>query len=78
MTVPLDKALLAAELVHVTWCTDTVHAPACLLPEVQTREALLAEQYQWTQVSGDCQDPVKHGACGGCACECHRHHNRPV
>ncbi len=51
---------------------EAVHDDACLMPLLLARDL---EAAAWTaagQVSGDCQDPVKHSACPGCACECHR------
>lgn len=54
------------------------HDESCIVPDIEARDALMAKDYEVRTISGDCQDPVKHGACSGCACSCHRHHNRPT
>lgn len=45
------------------------HAPACLVPDLELREVMLAQAVA-PQVTPDCRDS-KHTACTGCPCLCH-------
>ena len=79
VTLPLAKTRAAAErlcneICPDLWSSKTVllsHDPICLMPLLAERDLLMAETYLATSISGDCMDPVKHGACSGCGCHCH-------
>ena len=73
VTLPLTKTRAAAELLHskVCWIAADAHHEACLLPDLAERDLSMATTYAATSISGDCMDPVKHGACSGCSCHCH-------
>ena len=79
VTLPLSAVRAAAIRMCAGFCDDpwtgdllpSGHDPACLIPLLVERDAMAAEVYRTTAISGDCMDSVKHGACGGCACHCH-------
>lgn len=79
ITLPLDHVREAAGTLCLSICRGwrtEIHHGDCLVPLLEQRDRLLREQYLLTQVSEDCRDPIKHEACGGCACTCHRHSSR--
>jgi hypothetical protein len=74
VVLPLSRVRDAAAVLCWSWCGgERPHAEECLVPLLEERDRLLAERPLLDGVSGDCADPVKHGACSGCACSCHRH-----
>lgn len=80
IVLPLSHTRDAASALCGWWCGRKRfdgHIDPCLIPLLERRDALLGE-LTVDQVSGDCLDPVKHAACSGCACECHRHSKRPA
>ena len=79
VTLPLSAVRAAANLLCGVVCGDPwtgrlihdAHDLRCLQPLLDERDAMAAEVYRTTAISGDCMDSVKHSACGGCACHCH-------
>jgi hypothetical protein len=78
VVLPLQHTRDAAAALCGWWCgrqRPDGHVSPCLIPLLERRDALLGA-LTVDQVSGDCMDPVKHGACSGCACTCHHHSRR--
>lgn len=79
VVLPLEQTRDAAAALCGWWCgrrRPDGHVDPCLVPLLEQREQLLRAAAPTGQVSGDCLDPVKHSACSGCACSCHRHSQR--
>lgn len=74
IVLPLQAVRDAARALCCWWCGKARpygHVEPCIVPLIEQRDLLLTAALDDRQVSGDCQDPVKHGACSGCACTCH-------
>lgn len=78
VVLPLDRVRQTAATFCRLAClpagahrAEPVHDDHCLAPLLAERDRLLDEIYAQTRISGDCLDPVKHGACSGCGCTCH-------
>lgn len=79
-----DRVVLGwrkAHFVALSWCLAVCrpdrHEPECLIPDFTEQEQLLATPDLGRVVLPDCRDGKHAPACPGCACDCHRHHNRP-
>lgn len=76
IVLPRGAVVDAALRLCAAACAGPAHDPVCLVPLVKAIDDQLAQTYQMTSVSTDCLDKYKHRACSGCACQCHRHHQR--
>lgn len=79
VTLPLDRAVMAAWLLHTLVCpdVDSPHDDDCLIPLLEERDRLLAADALRKPHGGvdpDCAiGGAKCLACTGCQHGCHRH-----